>query len=66
MSSMIAKYLRERLMGSFNEFFSARHQGAGPLKPTAGYPVDADRYLADIRPIIEAEKIARDELIRSR
>ena len=66
MSSMIAKYLRERLMGSFNEFFTARHQGADSLKPTAGYPVDADRFLADIEPIIESEQIAREDLIRSR
>jgi hypothetical protein len=66
LSSMIAKYLRERLMGSFNEYFAARHQGPDPLQSTAGYPVDADRYLSDIQPIVESEKIARDDLIRSR
>lgn len=65
-SSMIAKYLRERAMESFNAFFQARHQGDDPLKATAGYPVDADRFLSQIAPIIESEKIERDDLIRRR
>ncbi len=66
MSSMVAKYLRERLMESFNLYFALRHRGTAALKPTAGYPVDADRFLQDIRPIIESEKIDPDDLIRCR
>jgi len=66
LSSMVAKYLRERLMDSLNRYFLDRHQGTVPLKPTAGYPVDADRFLRDIGPIIEAEKVTAEDLIRSR
>ncbi len=39
LSSMISKYLRERLMGALNHYFSLRHRGDDPLRPTAGYPV---------------------------
>jgi len=65
-SSMVAKYLRERLMNSLNRYFSVRHQGSIPLKPTAGYPVDADRFLQEIGPIIETEEISTETLVRSR
>ena len=66
LSSIIAKYLRERMMESFNAYFRNRHSGAGPLKPTAGYPVDADRFLSDIEPIIQSENIDRRALVRQR
>lgn len=66
LSSMIAKYLRERLMESLNDYFLQRHCGHTALKPTAGYPVDADRFLSDISSIVKAEKIKSDDLIRSR
>lgn len=66
LSSMIAKYLRERMMGNFNEYFRQRHTGAEPLRPTAGYPGDAQRYLQDIAAIIAAEKIHADHLVRRR
>jgi hypothetical protein len=66
LSSMIAKYVRERLMESFNGYFAARHQGAEPLKPTAGYPLDAERFLQDIEPIIATERIRRCDLVRLR
>ncbi|TWT37055.1 hypothetical protein KOR34_20020 [Posidoniimonas corsicana] len=45
LASMIAKYLRELSMQALNEYW-ARHVAG--LKPTAGYPVDAKRYRADI------------------
>ncbi len=48
LASMAAKYLRERLMQSFNDFWS-RH--VEDLKPTAGYPVDAIRFRRLIEPI---------------
>lgn len=66
MSSMIAKYLRERLMKSLNDYFAKRHRGSETLNPTAGYPVDADRFIQQIEPIITAENITRSDLIRSR
>jgi len=64
LASMQAKYLRERLMQALNLYFANRYQG--DLKPTAGYPVDADRFLASIRPIIERDKIPIEYLVRSR
>ena len=66
MSSLHAKYLRERMMGSFNSFFQKLHDGKEPIVPTAGYPVDADRFLVDVEPILKREKIDREQLIRSR
>jgi hypothetical protein len=45
LASMVAKYLRELAMKAFNQFWLQRVAG---LKPTAGYPGDASRFLADI------------------
>lgn len=45
LASMLAKYLRERLMQSFNAFW---RQHLPNLRPTAGYPLDAKRYRAEI------------------
>lgn len=45
LASMTAKYLRELSMRAFNEFWR-RH--VPDLKPTAGYPVDAARFRAEI------------------
>lgn len=66
LSSIHAKYLRERLMESFNRYFTLRHDQPHQLTPTAGYPVDADRFLSDITPILDKEKIEREKLVRSR
>tara|TARA_R110002049_G_scaffold2750_2_gene21367 strand:+ start:68906 stop:69889 length:984 start_codon:yes stop_codon:yes gene_type:complete len=66
MSSIIAKYLRERFMQSMNRYFETRHTGDAPLKPTAGYPVDADRFLAEIADILHKQPIAPDDLVRQR
>lgn len=41
LASMLAKYLRERLMGCLNDYWK---QFKPDLKPTAGYPVDARRF----------------------
>ena len=41
LASMVSKYLRELLMMQFNAFFQ-RH--APEVPPTAGYPVDAQRW----------------------
>ena len=64
LASMHAKYLRERCMQAFNQYFADRH--TGPLKPTAGYPADADRFLADIAELVDHEKIKHEHLIRER
>jgi hypothetical protein len=45
LSSMFCKYLRELHMALFNRFFCAR---VASLRGTAGYHVDAERFLADI------------------
>ncbi len=66
LSSMHAKYLRERFMESFNQYFAIRHQADFKLTPTAGYPVDADRYLAETASTLERENIAKGTLVRSR
>jgi len=70
MSSIIAKSTRERLMGHFNQYFNqlAKHNSAvvGPLRPTAGYAVDAERFLTDIAPIRVEQKISDQTLIRLR
>jgi hypothetical protein len=66
LSSMIAKFLRECSMRSFNAYFANRPKAPAGLRPTAGYPVDADRFLLDIEPIIASENIDQKSLIRSR
>lgn len=45
LASMTAKYLRERLMESFNAFWLSHCPG---LKSTAGYPEDAKRFRKEI------------------
>lgn len=45
-ASMASKYLRELAMLAFNDFWRRNVPG---LKPTAGYPLDAHRFKADIR-----------------
>lgn len=50
LASMLAKYLREVCMRQFNRYWQSHRPD---LKPTAGYPVDAKRYFAEIRPILE-------------
>ncbi len=45
LASMASKYLRELSMRAFNDFWCSRIDG---LKPTAGYPLDAKRFKAEI------------------
>jgi ribonuclease HII len=45
LASCLAKYARELHMLLFNRWFCARHPG---LRPTAGYPEDAKRWLRDL------------------
>jgi ribonuclease HII len=50
LASMTSKYLREVLMLEFNRFW---REHLPDLKPTAGYPGDAARFLQAIRQTIE-------------
>ncbi|MCS7468418.1 hypothetical protein NZK35_17330 [Stieleria sp. ICT_E10.1] len=63
-SSMVAKYLREKAMESFNAYFACL--APQPLRPTAGYPVDADRFLQDVDTIVREQNIDLATLVRSR
>lgn len=65
LSSLHAKYLRELAMTSLNEYFRAA-MNVAHFRPTAGYPVDADRFIEMVRPILAAQGIADAELIRCR
>ncbi|QDT15387.1 hypothetical protein [Alienimonas californiensis] len=44
LASLVAKFTRELLMEHFNAWWAERVPG---LRPTAGYPVDAQRFRAD-------------------
>lgn len=63
LASILAKYLRERFMADLNAWFTARLPG---LKPTAGYPQDGRRFLAEVEPILQAEGVEPADLIRQR
>ncbi len=65
LSSLHAKYLRELAMAALNEYFRAAMKAAA-FRPTAGYPVDADRFIDMVRPIMAAQGITDAELIRCR
>jgi ribonuclease HII len=61
LASMLSKYLRELLMLEFNRFWQARVPG---LKATAGYPGDAERFYAEIRPAVRDLGLEEDALWR--
>ena len=60
-ASMLAKYLREVCMIQINRFW--QHQIPG-LRPTAGYPVDARRFLTEIRPHLARLQIPEEAVWR--
>lgn len=62
-ASMIAKYVRELCMHMFNNFWTRHVPG---LKPTAGYPVDAERFWKQIRPAVRRLGIPREIVWRQR
>lgn len=66
MSSIYAKFLREYLMRSLNDYFLVRHRGRETFRSTAGYPVDAERFLEQILPTRQRERILDSDLIRCR
>jgi ribonuclease HII len=61
LASMVSKYLRELLMLEFNRFWQEQVPG---LKPTAGYPGDAARFLQAIRPTIRKLGLREETLWR--
>ena len=62
LASMFAKYTRELTMDAFNAWWA---QHLPEIKPTAGYPQDAKRFLAEIEPLLEPLGIDRDVLWRN-
>ncbi len=60
---MVSKYVREVMMREFNEFWLSQVPG---LKPTAGYPLDAQRYYEAIRPAMTRLGIAESAVWRTR
>ncbi len=63
LASMAAKYVREFHMRAFNLWFGRR---APTLRATAGYAVDAARWLQDTRDLRIRLGIPNEELIRER
>lgn len=63
LASMSAKYTRELHMSLFNRFWQ---EHAAHLKPTAGYPQDARRFLGEIRKLRGSLRVADRILIRLR
>tara|TARA_R110002073_G_scaffold5624_23_gene34688 strand:+ start:589 stop:1599 length:1011 start_codon:yes stop_codon:yes gene_type:complete len=66
MSSIHAKYLREIYMNAFNSYFQKHSPDGQTLRPTAGYPVDADRFLSEAAETIQRLAIDPNRLVRSR
>ncbi len=62
LASMTAKYIRELMMLRLNRHFQNH---LAELKPTAGYVQDGRRYLRDITPLLQTQKIDRSRLIRN-
>jgi len=60
LASMFAKYVRESAMVMFNQWWTERIPG---IKPTAGYPQDARRFIGEIE-AVGAMTGNRDLLIR--
>jgi hypothetical protein len=63
LASMLCKYLREVCMRQFNRFWAEHVPG---IQPTAGYPVDAKRFYAEIRPAMEKLGLTADQVWRKR
>ncbi len=63
LASMVAKYVRELFMERFNAFWGAL---LPELRPTAGYYQDAQRFLADIRPVLRRAGLRPEQFVRQR
>ncbi|MBY0588104.1 hypothetical protein K2X85_13060 [bacterium] len=62
-ASMMAKYLRNESMESFNRYWQRAVPG---LVATAGYPNDARRFLEEIRPLLSVHQVSLDQIWRQR
>ena len=60
-ASCLCKYLRELSMRAFNRWWAQR---VPELKPTAGYPQDAKRFVAEVESA--AKELQRERWIRAR
>ncbi len=63
LASMVSKYVRELFMEVFNTFW---REHVDDVRPTAGYPVDAQRFLASIRSACASLGIEERDFVRSR
>lgn len=63
LASMFSKYIRELFMSLFNAFWQEEVQN---IKPTAGYPEDAKRFLSQIYETRTRLGISDDILIRDK
>jgi ribonuclease HII len=61
--SILAKYLRELTLRAFNRYFVGRVNG---LRPTAGYPEDAKRFIAQVNAALGEGGLERDAWIRTK
>ena len=63
LASMYCKYVRELFLELFNKYWQERLPG---LRPTAGYPRDARRFLKDIDRVKVSLRISDEMLVRNR
>lgn len=63
LASIVAKSLRECSMAGFNAFWSRRVPG---IRPTAGYPGDAQRFRKEVRPQLKEHNVKPAEFWRAR
>jgi len=63
LASMLSKYTRELFMELFNRFWRGLMPG---IKPTAGYPMDASRFLKDVKSTAQAAGIEPHSFTRTR
>ncbi len=63
LASMLAKYLREVLMETFNAYWAGHKPD---LAPTAGYHTDGNRFFREITPLVQQMGIEMDRIFRSR
>lgn len=61
LASCVAKYCREIGMRCFNDWWAKQAPG---VRPTAGYPTDARRFLTETAAVRERLKVAESDLVR--
>ena len=63
LASMLCKYLRELFMSCFNQFWQKQ---LPRLQPTAGYYVDAQRFIRQIAPLAQQLQISPQRMVRTK